>query len=134
NYTETWPNPLTTHAEAPLHALARTPESDAISANYQAAVGSFLRLNYPDGITIVHDQMGQTPWYAGLDKRFVDSAGLVTRAVGVSLFQEKKSGGVLGLYRGFSYAVLAALWPDEPRRLGRDGVLDYLFDQEPQLI
>jgi len=30
--------------------------------------------------------------------------------------------------------VLSALWPDEPRRLGREGVLDYLFDQEPELI
>lgn len=134
NYTETWANPLTSREEAPLHTLARTPASDTIAENYQAGVGRFLWLNYPDGITIVHDQMGQTPWYAGLDKQFVDSAGLVTRAVGVSLFQERKSLGVLELYRSFSHAVLSALWPDEPRRLGRQGILDYLFEQDPELI
>jgi hypothetical protein len=134
DYAETWPNPLTTRAEEPLHTLARTPAADRIGANYQARVGSFLRLNYPEDISIVHDQMGQTPWYAGLDKRFVDSAGLVSREVGVSLFHQRKGGGLHGLYRRLSRAVLSALWPDEPPSLGRDGVLDHLFAQDPELI
>jgi len=71
DFTETWANPLVHRNQLPIHPGARTPDTDRIGDNRHAAVGRFLRLNYPEGITILYDQMGQTPWYAGPDKRFV---------------------------------------------------------------
>jgi hypothetical protein len=134
DFTETWANPLT-HRDEPLQGpLARTPDSDRIGDNRQAAVGKFLRLNYPEHITIVYDQMGQTPWYAGLDKSFIDTLGLTTREVGVSLFDARNRQGVLGLYRSISQTILSAAWPEERRSLGNEGILDYVFGRSPHLF
>ena len=134
DFTETWANPLTHRDEPLLDPLARTPDSDRIGDNRQAAVGKFLRLNYPEHITIVYDQMGQTPWYAGLDKSFIDTLGLATREVGVSLFEARNRHGVLGLYRSISQAILSTAWPEERRSLGKEGILDYIFERDAHLI
>ena len=58
--------------------------------NYHKVTGEFIRYNYPEGITIVYDQMGQTPWYAGLNYRFIDSQGLLDRKLGQFDFHVKK--------------------------------------------
>jgi hypothetical protein len=134
DFSETWANPLTHRDEPRLDPLARTPDSDRIGDNRHAAVGRFLRLNYPGHITIAYDQMGQTPWYAGLDKSFIDTLGLTNREVGVSLFDARNRNGVLGLYRSISQAILSAAWPEERRSLGYEGVLDYVFARAPHLF
>jgi hypothetical protein len=134
DFSETWPNPLVHSAEAPADPRARTPASERIGSNRHAAVGKFLRLNYPQGITIVFDQMGQTPWYAGRDKVFVDTLGLVNREVGVGLFRARNRGGALGLYANLSHAVLSTLWPGERRSLAGVGIVDYFFERNAHLM
>ena len=42
-------------------------------------MGNFIDKTYPKGITIAYDQMGQTPWYGGMDKTFIDTTGLTYR-------------------------------------------------------
>ncbi|MFQ5417351.1 MAG: hypothetical protein ACE5FL_09935, partial [Myxococcota bacterium] len=66
-------NPDEFFADLPARPVPQIENSqllrDPINTNYQATSGRFIRMNYPTGITIVYDQMGQTPWYAGGDKR-----------------------------------------------------------------
>jgi len=134
DFTETWPNPLTRPLDAAPDPRVRTPASDRIGDNWQAQVGKFLQLNYPTGITIVYDQMGQTPWYAGRDKVFVDTLGLVNREVGVGLFRTRHQSGALGAYYDVSQAVLSRLWPTERRSLAGVGLVDYFFERAPDLM
>jgi hypothetical protein len=107
----------------------------SIGYGYEALVGKFIRLNYPEGITIVYDQMGQTPWYAGADKTFIDSWGLTDRPTGYYYFSRRAE------YRrgvGLSERVLLRLtrwlFPEEQRIYSTPEILDYLFDADPHLI
>ena len=111
------------------------PRRDAISYNYQALAGKFIALNYPGEITIVYDQMGQTPWYAGADKTFIDSLGLTDRATGAYYFAGRtRRSKLLGLYDSLVLGAIRALFPGEKRAYTEQEILDYLFAAEPHLI
>jgi hypothetical protein len=108
---------------------------DPINTHYQATAGRFLELNYPKGITIVYDQMGQTPWYAGRDKRFIDTWGLLTKQIGYTQFQFRtRKSTLLRTYDELMFRLAGSLWPDETRRGGPAAVMSYIFDEEPELI
>lgn len=47
-------------------------DTSAIGQNYQARVAWFLERSSPAGIVVVYDPMGRTPYYADLDKVFID--------------------------------------------------------------
>jgi hypothetical protein len=49
--------------------------------NFQALFGDWIRRNIPENSVIVYDQMGQTPFYAGLSYTFIDSSGLTDRTI-----------------------------------------------------
>ncbi len=60
-----------------------------IPDNFQALFGDWIRKNLPANTTIVYDQMGQTPYYAGLDYTFLDSWGLTDKTVTQIAHKEK---------------------------------------------
>jgi hypothetical protein len=66
-----------------------TPGPFELGQNYQALVGQFVAHNYPAGITVIYDQMGQTPYFAGHDKRFLDTLGLTDRVVSAYWFARR---------------------------------------------
>jgi hypothetical protein len=106
-----------------------------INVSYHATTGRFLRMNYPEGITVVYDQMGQTPWYAGRDKRFVDSFGLLTRYIGFQHFgRSVERNPWLDRYVAFMEGLSAALWDGEPRRVSDADALAYIFEQGAEVI
>lgn len=49
--------------------------------NFHALFGDWIRRNLPIHSIIVYDQMGQTPFYAGLSYTFIDSLGLTDKVV-----------------------------------------------------
>ena len=51
-----------------------------------AALGRWTHENLPAGAAIAFGQMGQTPYYAGIEYDFVDLLGLNTREMGYALF------------------------------------------------
>jgi len=106
-----------------------------IGINTQATVGKFIKLNYPEGISVVYDQMGQTPWYAGLDKTFIDSAGLTDRTLGFYKFGKRYNKSLLlRLYNGFTTNFFKLLYPSENRNITTQEALDYVFNKNPELI
>lgn len=113
-----------------------------IGSTYQCLVGEFLRRNYPGPVTVVYDQMGQTPFYAGLDKRFVDGWGLTDRTVAAYYFRrhlEEEPTVAFGLYARLLAGLRALLLSDEARaRLPKAGTaaeaLDYLFGVDADLV
>lgn len=106
-----------------------------INTNYQATAGKFLHDNYPENITFVYDQMGQTPWYAGSDKVVIDSFGLTTRATGYhSFYGRARKNTLLDSYSNVMESIWTHFWPDEQRMVGRRDALDYVFDRGPELI
>jgi len=58
----------------------------------------------------------------------------VNREVGVSLFLARNRRGVLGLFGSVSQAIVSAWWPGERRSLGLEGIFDYFFERNPQLM
>jgi hypothetical protein len=54
--------------------------------NWDAGPGKFLDAAYPKGIKVAFHEMGQTPYYAGSDKRFIDLVGLTTKSIGFYKF------------------------------------------------
>lgn len=113
-----------------------------IGQNYQAQVGLFLQSTYPQNTVIVYDQMGQTPWYAGLDKTFIDSWGLTDRTTAQYYFRRDGGPhGLMALYDGVRTSLVRLIAPgDPPARIdsseggGARRFLDYLFGREPDLI
>lgn len=104
-------------------------------ANYQSRVGEFLRRNYPPDTVIVYDQMGQTPFYAGAEMRFIDSLGLTDRTVGRFNFERRARGNVL--LRGGDAVVSKALqWSfgSDREPVTAAQALDYVFALRPDLI
>ncbi len=121
----------------PLRVLQKNYASDVAFENWWAQVGEFIEKTYPRGITIAYDQMGQTPWYAGLDKTFVDTTGLTYRATGFAIFNEnlkKDAPASLVFYRRLSDAILAPWGPPEYRSFDRQQAVDRVFALEPELI
>ena len=116
----------------PLDRLSDVP----IGTNYQSRVGRFLRDNYPPGIRIAYDQMGQTPYYAGSDKHFIDTWGLVDRTIGHAYFRQREDASFA--FRAYSGLVVARLLrggdSEASAAYSMPHLLDYVFDAQPDLI
>lgn len=107
----------------------------SIGTNYQALVGRFIQANCPGTITIVYDQMGQTPWYGGLEKTFVDAFGLTDKTIGYFGFYERKHFSRLYmLYYRLMEKAEAAFWSEHKRIETANGILDYIFSKNPEVI
>jgi hypothetical protein len=103
--------------------------------SYQWPVGEFLAENYPRGITVVYDQMGQTPYRAGHDKWFIDSYGLTDRTIGHHTFLTREPLGFpWNVYRRIFAAWIAPDPTDSFDLSNRADVLDALFARKPQLV
>jgi len=114
-------------------ALKRTTKH-TIYTNYQVAVGRFVRANYPPGSVIAYDQMGQTPWYAGSDRSFIDTLGLTNRYTGIYYFGLRAaSSQTLRLWQDIAGKPLLMLG-DLDREVDAAEVATYIFAQRPQVI
>jgi len=103
--------------------------------NHQVMTGEFIALNYPKNIRVVYDQMGQTPWYAGLDKHFIDSIGLIDKPVGAYLFNRKvKNSKFLAFFTTLTSPVIELFGGEKRGDWTREKALQYIFDQEPEVI
>jgi len=103
--------------------------------NHQAIVGEFLAINYPKGISIVYSQMGQVPWYAGLDKHFIDSVGLVNRFVGYALFNYKMQySSTLRAFNAITNPIIRLFDEEKRDNWTRQKAVDFIFDQKPEVI
>ena len=106
-----------------------------VGTNYHATTGEFIKLNYPENISIVYDQMGQTPWYAGLDKNFTDSWGLTDRYLGFYSFGQRVGGSLLlRLYNSVALRFFSLVYPSEKRLITEQNALDFIFNKNPDLI
>jgi len=98
-------------------------------------IGEFIKKNYQKKSKIVYDQMGQTPFAAGSAYRFIDSWGLTDKTIGACSFQQyKASPGLLSLYKTISSVLVEKYYPGARRFLTTEAVLDYIFEQSPDLI
>lgn len=112
-----------------------TLAGDHIGFNRNATVGRFIQQNYPAGITVIFDQMGQAPWYAGLDKRFVDNTGLTDKQIGYFAFQEKaRLSRVFGFYQQVLLALKQNFWPGEVYYTSKAEIVERLFAENAQLV
>jgi hypothetical protein len=107
-----------------------------IGHNWQVRVGEFLHRNYPPGTTFAYDQMGQTPWYAGPDRNFVDLLGLTDQTVGYYSFGLGLGDDrLLAAYDRLAAALTRAVHPGHLRPVSQAQLLDYLFDEaDPDVV
>ena len=127
---------LTTKLRSPS-----TPDSlDEISwqpdalRNFQSRIGDFLRRNYPADSVVVYDQMGQTPFYAGATMRFIDTLGLTDRTIGRFYFQQRERGLLLRTFDAGARQIVEFAFGEHRNESSETKALDYLFDQNPDLI
>ena len=108
---------------------------DFIGFNRNATVGRFIKENYPEGITVVFDQMGQAPWYAGLDKRFIDNEGLTDKQIGyASFYAQSKDSTVYGAY-GKLLKALKSIQTNASFEYGDlDQQVDRLLSLKPEVV
>lgn len=112
-----------------------TLAGDHIGFNRNATVGRFIKANYPEGITVIFDQMGQAPWYAGLDKTFIDNTGLTDKMIGYYTFNEKsRQSQVFNGYKHFLLLLKQTFWPEEQFAYSKVEIVDRLFAANPALI
>jgi len=108
---------------------------DFLYDNHQVMPGEFIAANYPDDITVVYDQMGQTPWYAGPDVHFIDSLGLVDRPIGHYVFNEKMAdSALLTVFSGITRPIFRLFGDEDRAQWDEAAMMSYLFDQRPELI
>jgi hypothetical protein len=106
-----------------------------IGVNYQVLVGEFLRRRYPDESVIVYDQMGQTAFYAGHDKMFIDSTGLANKKIGHFYFYSRvQERPVLRLYYATLKWICTQFFPEERFIETSEEALDYLFGRGPDVV
>ena len=108
---------------------------DYIGFNRNATVGRFIQLNYPRGITVVFDQVGQAPWYAGLDKVFIDNTGLTDKTIGYYEFHQRASqSALLRNYEQVLWYLKSEFWPTDHPLATREAIINNILVRKPELI
>jgi hypothetical protein len=110
---------------------------DGIESTVAFTTGELIEKSYPRGITIVYDQMGQTPWYAGRDKVFIDTLGLTYRPAGFAFYNERlavSGDPVQRAYQRVSEWLLHAVFGEPSRELTNQEVVERIFGLRPHLI
>jgi hypothetical protein len=98
-------------------------------------VGEFIKRNYFKGTKLVYDQMGRVPYGAGRDYYFIDSWGLIDKAIGHYHFHERSKGSsFLKCYEKLSTNLIKTFFPDRKFLYTREDVLDHLFGRNPDVI
>lgn len=111
--------------------------TEQITANSQYLMGDFLARTYPKGISVVYDQMGQTSWYAGVDKKFYDTFGLTYKPTAFTLFNEQvgwSDGRLYKTYRGVSERLISLLEAQPSRHWTTRNAVDHFFSLNPDLF
>jgi hypothetical protein len=111
--------------------------SDRLTENWQYLVGDFIARTYPRGSTIAYDQMGQTPWYGGLDKTFIDTWGLADKSTGFAFFNHTlaRSHELLPTKFGqWSNRLIRTRWPEPKRSWDFSQAVDHIFELNPDVI
>jgi hypothetical protein len=118
------------------NATTLLDQDGGIGHNWWVRVGQFLERNYPPGTTFAYDQMGQTPYYAGSDRAFVDLLGLTDRTVGYAIFALGVwDDPLLSRYDRLSSRLLRRVDPAHRRPVSTADVLDYLFHEaDPDVV
>jgi hypothetical protein len=115
--------------------LRGQPNILALGHNWEVGPGKFLAGVYPRGSIIAYHEMGQTAYYAGQDKQFIDTAGLVTRRIGFykfsTSFDERPMARRLWNAR---CDVLSMLHRDECPSLSLEETLNYILDKHPDVV
>ena len=79
----------------------------------QVLLGKFIKRNYKSGSTIVYDQMGRVPYFAGTNINFIDSVGLTDKVIGRARFYYKcQKSPLLRFYEIISHTLLKQFIPD----------------------
>ena len=108
---------------------------EVIFNNWEADPGKFIAAAYPRGLVIAYHEMGQTPYYAGDDKRFIDTLGLTTRRIGFYIFGQSFTDQPMARrFWAWRCSVLDALGRDTCPSLGLQESLDYILDQHPDVV
>ncbi len=129
-----WDNP-SEHARFCLDRLKNPAAHNYIDNNAQLIIGEFIKRNYFSGTTILYDQMGQTPYQAGLDYVFIDSWGLTDTTIGRYYFHERNQGSaLLRFYERLSTRLIKRFHPRIAFIDSRRQLLDYVFERSPDVI
>ena len=105
------------------------------SKKQQYLLGEFIKRNYLSGTTLLYDQMGETPYTAGIDYYFIDSWGLTDKKIGRYYFLERSKGSpLLELYDTLSLYLIKRFFPQTEYLRSRKDALDYIFMRDPDVI
>ena len=99
--------------------------------NYQAQVGFLINDIAPQGALMAYDQMGQTAYFSGADKVYIDMLGIMDKRIGLYYFVTQ------GRHRWLNKLYLdlmAWIIPQRPKPLRKDELESYLFQHKPDLI
>jgi hypothetical protein len=103
--------------------------------NHQILLGEFIKSNYIEGSKLIYDQMGRTPYQAGVEYFFIDSWGLTDKIIGRYYFHQNASKStLLMLYEKISVSTIDRLFPNEEFINTKHEILDYIFRQDPDVI
>lgn len=108
--------------------------AQSLDGNYQAAIGHFLRENYPDGLRIVYDQMGQTAYLAGMQQQFIDLLGLASPPVSLYYFNLNAANNSAKQLYKHVVDPLIGLRSNADRDIGLEGALQYVYDKSPDVV
>ena len=101
----------------------------------QFLVGKFIQRNYYPGTKMVYDQMGRVPYGAGSEYYFIDSWGLIDKTIGHYHFYERSKDSILlKWYESASSFLIKRVSPEREFLYTRDDVLDYIYEQNPDVI
>lgn len=107
----------------------------SLGHNWESAPGLFIAAAYPKGSVIAFHEMGQTPYYAGQDKRIIDMVGLTDRYMGYFRFTALSEEGSLARTWWKLRCAATTFFRAEPcPELRLDLAVDYILAQQPDVI
>lgn len=110
-------------------------ETLSLGHNWETAPGRLIDAAYPVGSVIAYSEIGQTPFYAGSDKHFIDTIGLVTRDIGLYRFQQAfDERPFMGQLWRLRCAILEGVGRGSCHALDEAAAVDYVLNRAPDVI
>ena len=102
----------------------------------QVLLGKFVKRNYKSGSTIVYDQMGRVPYFAGTNINFIDSVGLTDKVIGRARFYYKSQRSpLLRFYEIISRNIIKTVYPEHSTfSFTKEALMNYVFEKNPEVI
>jgi len=122
---------------------AQTTENN-YDFSYMPYLGKWIRKNFPPGTLIAYEQMGEVPYFSGIEYEYIDFGGLEDRFVAQYYRNRRTDRGIPRFFREFLNCSTLHKMPDlwdrvfskfsKKQQAEPQDFIDYILQRKPEII